>query len=601
MIACSPRPASSSRAKPPYSAVLEDVGTGSGVRRMWVLLRGKRRLALVQTMLSLLEGFVEAAILTLFARIALAVVEEEPRSVFIPGVGDRSLSSGLWVVAALVVLRMLVGLAASLLVAQLQFRMVTELRGEIVASYGEASWLSQSHLDEGGLQQLLITLPLSISGLLLVLLGQLGSLLIMIAMLTFAGLADVALTLGLIGAIILVTSGFIPLRRWIKRRSRTAVDLQRGLSTSVAEFASMKFEVQSLGLTTRFTAPLLEAIRKEGRVTRRLSIGKGMVVPAYMVVTYLAVTAGLIVLSNSEVDRLDQIGPILLVVLRSLSYGQALQSAGISFASLTPLLDSVHESFVNLQRSKAEWGTTQPGEIDSIQFDHVTFSYDDGPDALSDVHVEIRRGSKVGVVGPSGGGKSTLVRLLLGLLVPSEGKVLVNGVTLHSLDRDSWSQKVGVVPQFAGVFGGTVADNIRFFREDIPDGAIWDALRIADFAAEVDELAERLDTRIGSGGRMLSGGQQQRLAIARAVVTKPALVVMDEPTSSIDSDSEAAVSDAMASFDDETTLVIVSHRMRILQGCDQILRVENGRVEAIDPSDLRGEDLSADAKCEDDR
>ena len=326
-----------------------------------------------------------------------------------------------------------------------------------------------------------------------------------------------------------------------------------------------------------------------------------MVVPTYMVVTYLAVTAGLIVLSNSEVDRLDQIGPILLVVLRSLSYGQALQSAGISFASLTPLLDSIHESFVQLKRSKVEWGTARPGEIESIQFDHVDFSYDERSAALRDVHVQIRRGTKVGVVGPSGGGKSTLVRLLLGLLVPSEGKVLVNGVALDSLDRDSWSQNVGVVPQFAGVFGGTVADNVRFFREDIPVEAIWDALRIADFAEEVDELPERLDTRIGSGGRMLSGGQQQRLAIARAVVTKPALVVMDEPTSSIDSDSEAAVSDAMARFDDETTLVIVSHRMRILQGCDQILRVDNGRVVVIDPSDLKGDDLSSDINGKNDR
>lgn len=594
MIRRPPRSAKSGRGSQQQSYVLDDVGAGSGVRRIWVLLRGKRRLAFAQTSLSLLEGFVEAAILTLFARIALSVVQVEPRSVFVPGVGERSLASGLWVVAALIVLRMLVGAAASLLVAQLQFRMVTELRTEMVASYGGASWLSQSRLDEGGLQQLLITLPLSISGLLAVLLGQLGSLLIMIAMLTFAGLADVSLTLGLIGAIAMVTAGFIPLRRWIKRRSRTAVDLQRGLSTSVSEFASMKFEVQSLGLTTRFTAPLLEAIRSEGKVTRRLSVGKGIVVPAYTVVVYLAVTIGLIVLSSSEVSRLDQIGPILLVVLRSLSYGQAIQTAGISLASLTPILDSVHENFVNLQRSKVRWGTKQPGEIGNIEFRHVTFSYGEKTPALRDVDVLIHRGSKVGIVGPSGGGKSTFVRLLLGLIIPEKGEVLVDGKALHSLDRILWSQNVGVVPQFAGVFGGTVADNIRFFRDEISEEAIWDALRVADFAAEVVALPDQLQTRIGSGGRMLSGGQQQRLAIARAIVTKPAVVVMDEPTSSIDSESEAAVSDAMERFEDDMTLVIVSHRMRILQGCDQIFRVEDGGVEEIAVSELRGNDLGLD-------
>lgn len=588
-----PRSAESGCVRRQQSYVLDDVGAGSGFRRIGVLLRGKRRLALVQTTLSLLEGFVEAALLTLFARIALAVVEEEPRSVFVPGIGDRSLTSGLWVVAALIVLRMLVGAASSLLVAQLQFRVVTELRAEMVASYGEASWLSQSRLDEGGLQQLLITLPLSISGLLLVLLGQLGSLLIMISMLTFAGLADVSLTLSLIGAIALVTTGFIPLRRWIKRRSRTAVDLQRGLSTSVSEFASMKFEVQSLGLTTRFTAPLLEDISYEGKLTRRISIGKGMVVPAYTVVTYLAVTVGLIVLSRSEVSRLDQIGPILLVVLRSLSYGQALQTAGISLASLTPILDSVHESFVKLKQSKVIWGVARPSNIEKIRFADVTFSYGEDRAAIRNVDLLIDRGSKVGFVGPSGGGKSTLVRLLLGLLVPDKGNVLIDGVPLHSLDRDLWSKNVGVVPQFAGVFGGSIADNIRFFREGISEEAIWDALRIADFAAEVDALPDQLQTRIGSGGRMLSGGQQQRLAIARALVTKPAVVVMDEPTSSIDSDSEAAVSDAMARLEDGTILVIVSHRLRILEDCDQIFRVEDGHVQAVRKQELLSYDVDA--------
>ena len=192
---------------------------------------------------------------------------------------------------------------------------------------------------------------------------------------------------------------------------------------------------------------------------------------------------------------------------------------------------------------------------------------------------------KIGLVGPSGGGKTTLVRLLLGLCEPNQGSVTINGTDVRDFSRDAWSESVGVVPQFPYVVRGSVAHNVRLFREEISDCDIWRALEMADLADEVRALPRSLESELGPSGSSLSGGQQQRLAIARALAARPQLVVMDEPTSSIDMMSESAVADAIDRISPETTLVIVSHRMGILRGCQQLVVLERGVVTATGAPD----------------
>ena len=156
----------------------------------------------------------------------------------------------------------------------------------------------------------------------------------------------------------------------------------------------------------------------------------------------------------------------------------------------------------------------------------------------------------------------------------------MNGTPIHRYDRQMWSQRIGVVPQAARVLHGSLADNLRMYRDGISDDDLWWSLGVADLTGDVHAMPNGLSTEIGSGVRALSGGQQQRLAIARAFATRPDLVVMDEPTSSIDAVSEAAVSDAIERLPEDVTVVIVSHRMRILRGCDRLIVVEGGRITA---------------------
>ena len=564
--------------------LLVRLGHGTGVRRIWRLLRGNRLLALGQSALSLMVGVTEAAILTVFARIALAVVSDGRDMVTIPLLGQSGVMATFAVLGALIGVRLSIGSCVAVAMGHLQFQMVTTIRSEVLASYSQGSWRSQADLDEGGLQQLLVTLPNTASSSLAGLLTHFGHLLIMIAMLGYALFSDPVLTLALIVAVVASSVAFIPLRRWIKSRSARVLDRQRGLATAANELSAMKFEVQAFGIGERMSRPIRELIIREGLMARRVSVAKAMVVPLYTTLTYSAVAIGLVILQGTSTDGLDEVGPILLVVLRSLAYGQGVQQAAVAIASLMPILDFLQKEVEKFQERRLTWGSKQLKAIDGLQFEGVSFSYaqSDGV-ALRAASLSIGRGERVGIVGPSGSGKSTLVRLMLGLLTVDSGRVLVNQLSLHEHDRDSWSRRIGVVPQSAQVLRGSLSDNLRMYRDGIMDDDLWWALEIADLADDVRAMPQALDTEIGVGARTLSGGQQQRLAIARAFATRPDLVVMDEPTSSIDAMSEAAVSDAIERLPDDVTIIIVSHRMRILRGCDRLIVVESGEITANGP------------------
>ena len=564
--------------------LLAGLGHGAGVKRIWRLLRGNRFLALGQSALSLMVGVTEAAILTVFARIALVAVSDGRDMVAIPILGPSSVMATFAVLGALIGFRLFIGSCVAVAMGHLQFQMVTTIRSEVLASYSQGSWRSQSDLDEGGLQQLLVTLPNTASSSLAGLLRHFGHLLIMVAMLGFALFSDPVLTLALIVAILASSVAFVPLRRWIKSRSARVLDRQRGLATAANELSAMKFEVQAFGIGERIGRPIRDLIIREGRMARRVNVAKAMVVPLYTTFTYLAVAVGLVILQRTSTDGLDEVGPILLVVLRSLAYGQGVQQAAVAIASLMPILDFLQREVENFQERRLTWGPKQLKAIDGLEFEGVSFSYaeSDGV-ALRAASLSIGRGERVGIVGPSGSGKSTLVRLMLGLLTVDSGRVLVNRSPIHEHDRDSWSRRIGVVPQSAQVLHGTLADNLRLYRDGITDDDLWWALEVADLAVDVRAMPHALNTEIGAGARTLSGGQQQRLAIARAFATRPNLVVMDEPTSSIDAMSEAAVSEAIRRLPEDVTIVIVSHRMRILRGCDRLVVVEGGKITANGP------------------
>jgi len=546
------------------------------------LLRGRRLAVGAQVGVSFLEGVFEAAILTLLARLALVAVDTDDATVYIPGLRERSMLLAFGVLLSLVALRLVCGLLSTYFGNRVQFSMVEELRTQAVNGYTASSLRSQMMLDDGALQQLIVTLPSNISGQISNLMLSASQVIMMVAMLTYSMLTDALLTAGLIVAIVVATFIFKPIRKLIKQRSSLALREQQTLASKTAELGALRFEVQAFGVGEQMAVPVHRVIQRETALTEKVGRLKGSLVPLYTTISYLAMLGALALLAASDPSNLAKTAPVLLVVLRSLAYGAAIQQAAAGVAGMKPSLELLTQRFGNLRSASHSWGREPLRRFESCEFRGVEFSYAAGHlPALQDISFEIRRGQKVGLVGPSGGGKSTAARLMLGLLRADSGRVLVNGQDLHVHSRVDWSNRIGVVPQSGQIMTGTIAENVRLFRSGISDENVWSALELADIAEEIRALPHGLETLIGSGQRALSGGQMQRLAIARAFAGQPDFVLMDEPTSSIDAVSEAAVSDAIERVPSDVTLMIISHRMRILRGCDLLIVIEGGRVTAV--------------------
>ncbi|MBI3933688.1 MAG: ABC transporter ATP-binding protein [Acidobacteria bacterium] len=223
--------------------------------------------------------------------------------------------------------------------------------------------------------------------------------------------------------------------------------------------------------------------------------------------------------------------------------------------------------------------TVALGKIEGeVEFDQVNFAYDGGRTVLHDVSFRAVPGSVTALVGSSGSGKSTIIGLMAAFHVPQAGRVLMDGVDLATVRLDSYRTQLGVVLQDSFLFDGTIRENVCFARPDATEEQILDACRVA----RVDEFAERFengyDTVIGERGVKLSGGQRQRVSIARAVLANPRILILDEATSSLDSESEALIQEGMGWLIRGRTTFVIAHRLSTIRRADQILVVEDGRI-----------------------
>ncbi|WP_428303755.1 ABC transporter ATP-binding protein [Lacipirellula sp.] len=215
----------------------------------------------------------------------------------------------------------------------------------------------------------------------------------------------------------------------------------------------------------------------------------------------------------------------------------------------------------------------------AIEFDNVTFTYPGGEaPALSDVNLKVQAGRTVALVGPSGAGKTTLSNLVARFYDPTAGRVLLDGRDLRDYDVESFRAILGIVEQDVFLFDGTIAANIAYSRRDATDGEIRAAAETANAAEFIDRLPDGLLTVIGERGVRLSGGQRQRLAIARAVLADPKLLILDEATSNLDTDSEQLIQQSLATLMQGRTSFVIAHRLSTIAGADLIVVVEGGRI-----------------------
>ncbi len=222
-------------------------------------------------------------------------------------------------------------------------------------------------------------------------------------------------------------------------------------------------------------------------------------------------------------------------------------------------------------------GTPAIGRVGgSVSIEHVSFAYDGRTDVLREVTLEIRPGEVMALVGPSGSGKTTLVGLIPRLWDVTAGTIRVDGHDVRGVTTQSLREQIGLVPQEAVLFGGSVLDNIRYGRLDATDDEIRAAARLANADDFITALPEGYGTPVGDRGSRLSGGQRQRIAIARAILKDPPILLLDEATSSLDNESERLVQDALERLQVGRTTIIVAHRLSTIRSADRIAVLDDG-------------------------
>ena len=213
-----------------------------------------------------------------------------------------------------------------------------------------------------------------------------------------------------------------------------------------------------------------------------------------------------------------------------------------------------------------------------VCFSEVIFGYEDGTPVLNNISFDIHPGKTVALIGPSGAGKSTTVQLLLRFFDPQSGKIQIDGNDLKSLDLESYLSQVALVPQETLLFGGTIRENILYGKLDATDTEIIEASKSANAHEFIVEFSNGYDTLVGEKGTKLSGGERQRIAIARALLKNPKVLVLDEATSALDNQSEMLIQDALEKLMAGRTTFIIAHRLSTVHNADKIIVLDKGKV-----------------------
>ena len=221
---------------------------------------------------------------------------------------------------------------------------------------------------------------------------------------------------------------------------------------------------------------------------------------------------------------------------------------------------------------------TLPAIEGNIDFEAVRFSYDGVRTVLNDVSFHAAPGTVTALVGSSGSGKSTTIGLISAFYVPTRGKVLVDGIDLSTVRLDSYRTQLGVVLQESFLFDGTIRENVAFSRPDASEEAVMRACRIARVDEFAESFVDKYNTIVGERGVKLSGGQRQRISIARAILAEPRILILDEATSSLDSESEQMIQQGLSYLMQGRTTFVIAHRLSTIRRADQILVVEQGQI-----------------------
>ena len=347
---------------------------------------------------------------------------------------------------------------------------------------------------------------------------------------------------------------------------------------SLINFETVKYFGNEDYVSGRYDRELAEA----ERLTVRSLIFRSLLGVAQMTVLGLGAGA-IVVLGGLDVaEGTMTVGAFVLINTYLLQLVRPLERLGNLYRSIKQALIDL-EQMVQIFEEKPEV-TDQasaeplPNGDGAIRFENVSFAYDHRRPILKNVSFEVEAGRKLAIVGPSGGGKTTLGRLLFRFYDPAKGTVCIDGYNISRMTQDSVRHAIGVVPQDTVLFNESIGENIGFGRPGANDEDISRAAELAQISTFIGSLPDGLETVVGERGLKLSGGEKQRVAIARAVLKRPRIFLFDEATSALDSHTEQAIQQSLTNVSRGSTTVVIAHRLSTVVDADQILFIEGGEI-----------------------
>jgi ABC-type multidrug transport system fused ATPase/permease subunit len=555
-------------------AILERLSPLLGRQRGWIAVLAAS---------SVLSGFAEAGILAVLAQVAAALVNGSTHVQI--DVGPVSANEGMGVLLAvgfgLALARFGLALLISYVPARVTADMQVQVRKELFAAFTRASWRVQSRDREGQLQEFATNQASQAVA------GARAATGLVISALTFLVLVASALVFNPVVAVIVVGIAgglFVALRPLSNLGRRRGHELSRassGYARGVNEAVSLAEETHVFGVgdaQRERVGGLIDALWRPVFQGQMLA---GLVPSIYQSLVYLFVIAALAILYTTDSGHIASLGAVVLLLVRASSYGQQAQTAYQAVSQALPYLERVQEIQQRYATDLPSAGTEPLEWVRTLAFENVSFAYESGRPVLHGVSFEVNARETIGIVGPTGAGKSTVVQILLRLRDPSSGRYLVNGVPAAEFDAEDWHRTVSYLPQEPRLLHASVADNIRFFRS-IPDDEVERAARLAGIHEEIVAWPAGYETIVGPRADAISGGQQQRVCLARAIATRPEVLVLDEPTSALDPHTERLIQASLAELEQELTLFVIAHRMSTLDVCDRVMVVVDGRLEAFD-------------------
>ncbi len=373
--------------------------------------------------------------------------------------------------------------------------------------------------------------------------------------------------------------------RPLHRVGREVRDRVQGVQEVLQESAAGAREVKAFGRGASELGRYVPRVRELVRARVRQAVLGAANWSIADLVAWTGMTGVLVLASIKVVHGHMQPGTaVLLLSTLGMLFGPAGAVSNIYNQVMSALgaADRVFE----FQDAAPEVEAAAPRELAAVdgrvRFEHVTFRYDEeGGDVLEDIVLDVRPGEVIALVGPSGAGKSTLVSLIPRLYDPAAGRVLVDDVDVRDVSLASLRACIAMVPQEPFLFGTTVRENIAFGRESAGEEEIVEAAKAANAHEFIVQLPEGYETQVGERGVRLSVGQKQRLAVARALLRNPRILILDEATSAQDSESERLVQEAMRRLMEGRTSFVIAHRLSTVLRADRIVVLENGRITEI--------------------